>query len=97
MARYNRMKRVYPDAPGIYWTYFLVEVYSPDSGHIGCYIIDQAHSGPLTMKAEERLYNLVNVQLDKNRKETGLGYRIMAAGSRGACITHARSMGWKDV
>lgn len=97
MPKHRRTNRVYPDAPGIWWTYFLVEVYSPGSGHVGCYIIDQAHVGPLTNKTEERLWNQVSAQLERNARETGLGYRIMAVGSRGWCIKSARDKGWKDV
>ena len=97
MTTSNRKNRVYPAAPGIEWTCFLVEVYSRDSGHIGCYLIDQAHVGPLNDRVEQRLWNLVNAQLERNRQKTGLGYRIRCIGSRAFCVKHARSMGWRDV
>lgn len=97
MTKKYAKNRVYSGAPGIEWTHFLIEVYSRDSGHIGCYLIDQAHVGPLSDRVEQRLWNQVNAQLERNRKETGLGYRVRCIGSRAFCINHARSMGWKDV
>lgn len=97
MTTPNRKNRVYFNAPGIEWTYFLIEVYSRESGHIGCYLISQAHKGPLTPKEEDRLHNMVSAELERNEKETGLGYRINAVGSRDWCIKCARQKGWKDV
>ena len=97
MAKKYDKNRVYFGAPGIEWTYFLIEVYSQDSGHIGCYLIDQAHVGRLTSQVENRLWNQVNAQLQKNRHDTGLGYRIRAVGCRSYCIEEARRRGWRDV
>lgn len=97
MAKKYDKNRVYFGAPGIEWTYFLIEVYSVGAGHVGCYLVEQAHAGPLTGKIENHLWNQVNAQLEKNRLSTGLGYRIRAAGDRGFCIQRARKMGWNDV
>jgi hypothetical protein len=72
-------------------------VYSRESGHIGCYLIDQAHVGPLNDRIEQRLWNQINAELEKSRKVTGLGYRVRCIGSRDFCIKYARSKGWRDV
>lgn len=97
MTKSNKKNLVYPGAPGIGWTYFLIEVYSRESGHIGCYLIDQAYTGNLTWTVEGRLWNAVSAQLERNARETGLGYRIRSTGTRDFCIKHARELGWKDV